>query len=157
MTRILFVCLGNICRSPLAEAIFKTKISKKGLASNFDADSCGTADYHIGIPPDARTLKNALKNNVEIHHIGRQFQKDDFGKYDLIIPMDSSNRNNLLRMAQSEADANKIKLMRSFDPLHKNADVPDPYYGNERDFQEVFEILDRSVENLIQTLTKVGA
>ena len=154
MTRILFVCLGNICRSPLAEAIFKSKILEKGLESNFEADSCGTADYHIGIPPDPRTLKNALKNKVTIRHVGRQFQLEDFEKYDLILPMDSSNRSNLLRFRQSDEHRHKIKLMRYFDPEDKGADVPDPYYGNENDFQQVYEILDRSVEHLIQELVK---
>lgn len=152
MTRILFVCLGNICRSPLAEAIFKSKIKEKGLEGIFFADSCGTADYHVGIPPDPRTIKNALKNNVTIRHLGRQFQIDDFEKFDLILPMDSSNRSNLLSLKPSVEDAGKIKLMRTFDTLDRNADVPDPYYGEEQDFQHVFEILDRSVENLIATL-----
>lgn len=154
MTRILFVCLGNICRSPLAEAIFKAKIIEKGLASNFEADSCGTAGYHIGVPPDPRTLSNALKNNVIIRHVGRQFHSEDFEKFDLILPMDYSNHSNLLRLREGKAHAHRIKLMRTFDPLDKGADVPDPYHGTEKDFQEVFEILNRSVENLIQTLAK---
>ena len=151
-TRILFVCLGNICRSPLAEALFNHQIKARDLELDFEADSCGTADYHVGMPPDPRTIRNAYKNKVIINHLGRQFHRDDFEKFDLILPMDASNRSHLLRMLQSGLYSHKIKLMRSFDSIDKGADVPDPYHGDENDFQEVFDILNRSVAGLIQAL-----
>ena len=146
---ILFVCLGNICRSPVAEAIFKHQIEKLGLSDHFFADSCGTANYHVGDNPDHRAIKNALKNGVEIHHKGRQITHADLEIFDLILAMDRHNLNSILKLSGAEKYFDKIKLMRFYDPISVG-DVPDPYYGSEKDFQEVFEILDRSIQNLIQ-------
>jgi protein-tyrosine phosphatase len=154
MIKVLFVCLGNICRSPLAEAIFNHKIKKYGLASFFMADSCGTANYHIGDSPDHRTIKNALKNGVEIHHVGRQLQYSDLENFDLILAMDANNLSNILKLANGTSFEKKIKLMRTYDFVV--GDVPDPYYGTEQDFQQVFEILDRSVEKLIISLKELN-
>lgn len=148
---VLFVCLGNICRSPLAEAIFKHKLQNKSIAHAFYADSCGTANYHVGDMPDPRTIRNARTNGVEINHRGRQLSGEDFETFDLILAMDQSNFSNIMRLTIAEMHQHKIKLMRDFDPIGKG-DVPDPYYGNEADFQEVFEILERSIETLIQEL-----
>jgi protein-tyrosine phosphatase len=153
-TKVLFVCLGNICRSPLAEAIFKAKISNKGWDHLVDADSCGTSNYHIGDMPDHRTLANARKNGIEIVHFGKQLSVQHLEDYDFILAMDESNLQNILRVNGPGRNARKVSLMRSFDP-ERNADaVPDPYYGTERDFQSVFEILDRSVDLFIQFLEK---
>lgn len=148
MQRILFVCLGNICRSPLAEAIFKHKIDKLGLIDKFHVDSCGTADYHIGCSPDPRTVKNALGNGVQMSHACRQLCVDDFSTFDLILVMDHSNYRNATRIAPADK-RDKVQLLRNYDPVGEGLEVPDPYYGGEKDFQEVFDILDRSIDALI--------
>ena len=150
--KVLFVCLGNICRSPLAEGIFRHKVKEKGLENYFEADSCGTSNYEIGRPPDPRTLRNAIENGISLQHFGRQFSRWDLENHDLIIPMDKTNHSAILDLENASRFTGKIYLMRDFDVVGKGMDVPDPYHGHESDFQEVFEMLDRSVEGLISYL-----
>jgi len=151
--RVLFVCLGNICRSPLAEAIFKSKIHNRGWSHILEADSCGTSDYHIGQGPDERTRMNALRNGISINHRGRQLSSEDLVMFDFILAMDRSNHKNIFTLETAIQYGHKVKLMRSFDP-EPGDEVPDPYYGGEQGFQEVFEILDRSTEGFIEFLMK---
>ncbi|MBL7847472.1 MAG: low molecular weight phosphotyrosine protein phosphatase [Cyclobacteriaceae bacterium] len=150
--RVLFVCLGNICRSPLAEALFVHKIASLGLHDRIQADSCGTSNYNIGNGPDPRTLKNALRNGVSMDHTARQISVTDFDEFDHILVMDKQNLRNTLAVADNRHHS-KITLMRSFDPMGPG-EVPDPYYGGEKDFQEVFEILERSVEGFLQEILR---
>lgn len=153
--KILFVCLGNICRSPLAEAIFNHKLQQHKLEGIFESDSCGTGNYHIGGPADSRTNSIALKNKIDIDHVVRQLSEADLIDYDQILAMDQNNYSNILRIASAKENRHKVRLMRDYDPRGKG-DVPDPYYGTEKDFQEVFEILDRSMDQLIAELkTKI--
>jgi protein-tyrosine phosphatase len=150
--KILFVCLGNICRSPLAEAVFKHKVKAKGLDHLFEIDSCGTGNYHIGDPPDPRTIANAKKNGVVIEHLGRQLCDDDLAYFDVILAMDNKNLRSILSLRSAEEYMHKVKLMREFDPSEKGGEVPDPYYGGEKNFQEVFEMLDRTADALLNEL-----
>lgn len=151
--KVLFVCLGNICRSPLAEGILKKKVKERGLESFFFIDSCGTSDYHIGEPPDGRTIKNALENGLNLDHIGRQFTAQDFYDFDYIIAMDSSNVRNI-ESIRPKGSRRQIRLTRSFDQMGLNMDVPDPYYGGEKGFQDVFDIIDRSIEGLLDFMIR---
>ena len=150
--KILFVCLGNICRSPLAEAIFNHKVSVLKLGHLFEADSCGTSNYNLGDSPDERTLVCAYKNSIPIAHQARQLRKSDLQNFDLILAMDKNNLNHVLALCNPE-QALKVKLMRSYDPLGIG-DVPDPYYGDAKDFELVFKILNRSIDRLIEQLTE---
>jgi protein-tyrosine phosphatase len=151
--KVLFVCLGNICRSPLAEAIFKHKIKQRGWEAHIEADSCGTANYHIGHSPDPRTIANAVRNKITIDHCGRQLSAEDLKEFDHILAMDESNYRNILRLPGSEAYAHKVKMARDYDPQGAG-EVPDPYYGGEKGFQDVFDILDRTLEKFMDTLEK---
>lgn len=151
MKKILFVCLGNICRSPMAEAIFNHKVQEKGLGDVLNGDSAGTANYHVGDYPDPRTIETLSKKNIKIHHLGQQFVRNHAEEFDYLVAMDRSNKNNM--MMELGDIPKRIYLMRDFDPI-EGGDVPDPYYGSINGFDQVYEILDRSIEDFISFLKK---
>ena len=148
-TSVLFVCLGNICRSPLADGIFTHLVEQRGLSDQFHIDSCGTGAWHVGNPPDPRSILVAAKYNIDLTTLrARQFDADtDPDAFDWIIPMDASNQRELIKQGTPK---DKVRLMRSFDPtLSGNHDVPDPYYGGDDGFEKVYEMLMRACEGML--------
>jgi protein-tyrosine phosphatase len=150
---ILMVCLGNICRSPVAEGIMRHKLQKMEL--NIRVDSAGTANYHVGENPDARSVKNAQRNGIDISSLNaRQFKVNDFDNFDIIYAMDEQNKQNILKLARNKNDELKVQLI-----LHELEDevvqsVPDPYYGSEADFQLVFDLLNKACDKAVLRLSK---
>lgn len=135
------VCLGNICRSPLAEGILKSKLN----ADKFIVDSAGTSSYHIGNKPDTRSITVAKQNGIDItKQQARQFVKQDFKDFDWIYAMDNSNYNNIIALAANEEEKAKVKLILNASFPNKNLDVPDPYYGGDKGFEKVFTLLDHA-------------
>jgi protein-tyrosine phosphatase len=152
MTRILFVCLGNIIRSPLAENLFRFQAEQVGVDGKYSVDSAGTAAYHLGEPPDLRMQKTAESHGVNNGGTARQVREDDFDEFDWIVAMDGSNRRDLLEIAGSPDRQAKIRLMREFDPEPDDPDVPDPYYGGAEGFENTYRIVERSVAGLLKAL-----
>lgn len=153
MVKVLFVCLGNICRSPLAEAIFNHKVHSQGLHGKFSCDSCGTSDYHIGELPDDRTIACAGRNNIPINHRARQINRVDIREFHYIIAMDHSNQRNINTLVSRYGKENqRVYLMREFHPESDHLEVPDPYYGGDESFDQVYQILDESIDHLMEHL-----
>ncbi|MFN4234888.1 MAG: low molecular weight protein-tyrosine-phosphatase [Bacteroidia bacterium] len=149
--RILMVCLGNICRSPLAEAILRKKAEENSL--QLIIDSAGTSNFHVGENPDKRTISNALKNGVDVSTlIARQFKADDFDKFDIIYTMDHSNYSNVIALARNESDINKVRMILNELYPNENRSVPDPYFGGEEGFQHVFELLNAACDKIIEKI-----
>ena len=152
MTRILFVCLGNIIRSPLAENLFRFQAEQAGVDGKYSVDSAGTAAYHVGEPPDPRMRKTAEAHGVNNGGIARQVREGDFDEFDWIVAMDGSNQRELMNIAGSPEKQAKIRLMREFDPEQDDPDVPDPYYGGAEGFENTYQIVERSVHGLLKAL-----
>ncbi len=148
-TRVLMVCLGNICRSPLAEGLLRAKVNSE----NVYVDSAGTGDWHIGHLPDKRSIAVAKKNNLDItEQRGRQFEYSDFEKFDHIFVMDASNKSNVLELAKTANDKTKVHLILNEIFPNENVDVPDPYFGGDRGFDEVYEMLDKATAKIAERL-----
>ncbi len=149
MRKILFVCLGNICRSPLAEGVLLHLNEKYDL--KLEIDSAGTSNFHIGEAPDKRTIANAKKNGVDLSFLrARQFHENDFDVFDKIFVMDKSNFTNVITLAKNETHKNKVSLFLNTAFPNSDMEVPDPYYGTEKDFEDVFQLVYKASEIFIK-------
>lgn len=150
MIKILMVCLGNICRSPLSEGILRSKLP----SNSFTVDSAGTASYHIGSSPDSRSIAVARKHNLNISNLsGRQFQVSDFDTFDYIYVMDNSNYDNVLKLARDNKDISKVNMILNEVYPNQNHDVPDPYYGGDHGFENVYTMLNEACDIIATNLT----
>lgn len=148
MKKVLMVCLGNICRSPLAEGILKSKVD----GTKVFVDSAGTEDWHQGNPPDQRSIDVANYHHIDIaNQRSRKFKASDFNEFDLILVMDKTNYIAIASMAESESDRQKIKLILDFSP-NTYSEVPDPYYGGKNGFEFVYQLLDEACEIILNKL-----
>jgi protein-tyrosine phosphatase len=153
--RILFVCLGNICRSPTAEAVMRRLVAEAGRESEIELDSAGTGPWHVGRPPDPRAAAAAAERGYKLAGKGRQVRERDFDDFDLILAMDRFNRSELRGMAPGKAAAAKVRLLREFDPASAGAvdlDVPDPYSGGARGFAEALDLIEAACRGLLASL-----
>jgi protein-tyrosine phosphatase len=151
--RILFVCMGNICRSPTAEGVMRRLLDEAGLADRVDVESAGTGGWHAGEPPDERATLAARRRGVTLEGAARQVRSDDFRRFDLLIALDRSNLRELLLRAPDEDAAEKVRLLREFDPAAAgDLDVPDPYYGGDRGFETVLDMVEAACRGLIDEL-----
>lgn len=149
----MFVCLGNICRSPLAEGVFKKLVREHGLEDRIEARSSGTGGWHVGEGADPRMRATALKYGVDIdRHLGAQLRSSDLEEYDHVFVMDKSNLHDTLYLDGRDSFGHKVRLFREFDPEPEDYQVPDPYYGGASGFDRVYEIIDRTARTLLHRL-----
>lgn len=144
------VCLGNICRSPLAEGVLKSKVASRSIL----VDSAGTAAYHVGNSPDKRSIQIAKTYGIDIsEQRARAFSKDDFENFDIIYAMDRSNYNNILRLASSVASKNKVQLLLNESFPGEDREVPDPYYGGKEGFETIYQLIDTACDRIAVKIT----
>ncbi len=152
--KLLFVCLGNICRSPSAENIMCHFIEQAGLSESILCDSAGTSSYHVGSPPDRRmSLAATQKLGIKLRGSARQFQKSDFQNFDLILAMDRENYENILSLDPTGQYSQKVRLMCDFCSQYTIKEVPDPYYGGSEGFNQVIDLLVDACEGLVKHVT----
>ena len=150
VVKISFVCLGNICRSPLAQGIFQDLVNREKLDQNIFISSAGTGNWHIGNLPDERMRQTALSKGIKLESRAQQFQSEDFNRFNLVLAMDRSNLARLKEIVPSNLPPDKLMLFRSFDPeSNGEQDVPDPYYGGAKGFDEVYRMVERTCPKIL--------
>jgi protein-tyrosine phosphatase len=150
--RVLFVCTGNICRSPTAEGAFRLAVAEAGMSTHFEIDSAGTSSYHIGDAPDARSIAAAATRGIDISALkARRIREEDFHAFDLILAMDHSHLNHLRAMRREEHKA-EIRLFLDYHAAARHRDVPDPYYGDAADFETVLDLVEEASKGLLTAL-----
>lgn len=150
--RVLFVCSGNICRSPTAEAVFRALIEERGLSGEIEVDSAGTGSWHVGSPPDERSARAARARGIELSGRARQVETSDFERFDVLVAMDAGHAAELQALAPAEMAA-KVRLLREFDPeavAAGDTDVPDPYYGGPDGFEHVLDVVEAGTRGLME-------
>lgn len=152
--KICFVCLGNICRSPTAEGIFRHLVDERSLNSYFEIDSAGTSAYHIGESANSKSRQIAQQRGISLDSKARKFVRGDLAYFDLILAMDNENLADIQQMDAESAHDQKVMRLREFDPNPGDKEVPDPYYGGIKGFENVFDVVKRSCENLLDELEK---
>ncbi|MFJ4816774.1 low molecular weight protein-tyrosine-phosphatase [Streptomyces sp. NPDC088801] len=153
--RVCFVCTGNICRSPMAEIVFRARVAEAGLEGLVEVDSAGTGGWHEGDGADPRTVAVLEDNGSAGAHTARQFQSSWFSRLDLVIALDSGHLGALRRLAPTEQDAQKVRLLRSYDPAAGyDLDVPDPYYGGADGFEECLEMVEAASTGLLAAVRR---
>ncbi|NBM15533.1 low molecular weight phosphotyrosine protein phosphatase [Streptomyces sp. GC420] len=147
--RVCFVCTGNICRSPMAESVFRARVTEAGLGDLVRVDSAGTGGWHEGNGADPRTVSVLEANGYDPTHTARQFRAEWFTRLDLVIALDGTHLRDLRRLAPTQDDAAKVLLLRSYDPGATDLDVPDPYYGDMQGFEDCLEMVETASEGLL--------
>lgn len=156
-TRVLFVCLGNICRSPTAHGVFEAMVAARGLSEQIVVDSCGTGDWHVGRPPDARAAAAAAQRGCDLKHLrARQFRASDFDDFDYILAMDHNNLSDLTA-AQVSGFNGQLRLLLDFAPEVTEREVPDPYYGEHDGFDRVLDLVELASAGLLREIVRARA
>jgi protein-tyrosine phosphatase len=156
MPSVLFVCLGNICRSPTAEGVMRSLVREAGLEDRIRIDSAGTGGWHVGAAPDQRSAAAALRRGITLEGAARQLTASDYAEHDLLLAADAQNHAELLRRAPSDEARAKVRYLREFDPdsaARGDLEVPDPYYGGERGFDDVLDLVEAACRGLLAELT----
>ncbi|MFF3502114.1 low molecular weight protein-tyrosine-phosphatase [Streptomyces sp. NPDC003247] len=153
--RVCFVCTGNICRSPMAESVFRARVADAGLHEVVEVDSAGTGHWHEGEGADPRALSVLEENGYALAHTARVFERSWFARLDLVIALDAGHLRDLRRLAPTDEDARKVRLLRAYDPAAgDDLDVPDPYYGSRDGFEECLEMVERASDGLLASVRK---
>ncbi len=155
MIRVCFACLGNICRSPTVEGVFRRLVDEAGLTDQIHVESAGTAGHHEGEPADPRSRAHAAKRGYVLDRRARRFRAADFARFDLVLALDDDNERALTRLATTDDDRAKIRLLLAFDPASSpGASVPDPYYGGDQGFELVLDLSERAATGLLAHLRR---